>query len=1002
GITETTVHVTYRPLSRQDVEAARGSVLGVPIPDLSLRVLDRHLGPQPIGVPGEIHVGGAGLAQGYLGRPELTAERFVPDPFGAPGSRLYRSGDLARYLADGDLEYLGRIDHQVKIRGFRIELGEIEAALTSQPEVREAVVLAREDAPGDKRLVAYLVASDEVPSGVLRDRLKAKLPEYMVPSAFVTLPTLPLTANGKVDRKALPAPESVSAVQPRERVAPRNELERFLAGLWPRETGEIGIEDDFFELGGNSITGALLINRLQAALGEIVHVVVIFDAPTISLMAAYLIENHPEAVARVWGIEAAGRMERTERVDAGKVARMRALIRPLAPLARSGPKNPPAVFVLAPPRSGTTLLRVLLGGHPRLFAPPERAVLEVRGCTAGEATRITEGWAEAGWTSRQVYGQLQDWLGERILVDKTPSYALDRSILERAEEDFSEPLYVHLVRHPYGMIRSFEEAKLDQIFFRQEHPFGRRELAELIWLVSQENILGFLEGVPPHRRHQVHFEDLLRDPEGELRRLCGFLGLEWDPAMVRPYEDSGRRMTDGIHAESRMLGDVKFHTHSGIDASTAERWREAYREDFLGVPTAEMAKALGYDIQVARSAATIPRRAWQAGELRPVSFAQQRLWFLDRLEPESAAYNLAGALRLDGSLDVAALAGALGAIVRRHESLRTTFAERDGEPKQVVAEAAVLSVPVADLSGLPPAAREEEARRLAAAEARRPYDLTRGPLLRSVLLRLDGRQHALLFGMHHIVSDGWSLGVFVRELGAFYAALAAGEPAIVPELPIQYADFVAWQREFLAGPVMAERLAWWTRQLSGAPQVVELPLDRPRPAVQSHRGASLAASFGHGMDLRLEALGRRLGVTPFMALLAGFATLLSRYGSQNDVVVGSPVANRGSSELEDLIGFFANTLALRVDLAGDPTFAELAGRVREMALGAYARQDVPFEHLVSELRPDRDLSHTPVFQVVLALQNIPRSRLELPGLTLSRLEADAGQSQFDLSLFLSP
>ncbi|HEY4589948.1 MAG TPA: sulfotransferase, partial [Thermoanaerobaculia bacterium] len=505
--------------------------------------------------------------------------------------------------------------------------------------------------------------------------------------------------NGKVDRKALPAPEAAAPAQPRERLAPRSELERFLAELWrtvPGAPGEIGIADDFFELGGSSITGALLINRLQAALGEIVQVVVIFDAPTIESMAAYLIENHPQAVARVWGEESLGAAtvgrERAERVDETQVAQMRGLIRPLSPLLHGGPKNHrPAVFVLAPPRSGTTLLRVMLGGHPRLFAPPElellsyntlaerrasysgrdafwleglvRAVMEIRGCTAEEATGITDRWADEERTAREVYGELQEWLEGRILVDKTPSYALDPAILQRAEEDFAEPFYVHLVRHPYGMIRSFEEAKLDQIFFRQAHPFGRRELAELIWLVSQENILAFLAGVPARRRHRVRFEDLLREPEGELRRLCGFLGLGFDPAMARPYEDKARRMTDGIHAESRMLGDVKFHTYSGVDASVAERWRQDLREDFLGLPTARMANALGYDLPAGGSTAAIPRRAWRAGDLRPVSFAQQRLWFLDQLEPGGFAYNLAGAVRLAGTLDAAALAGALSGIV---------------------------------------------------------------------------------------------------------------------------------------------------------------------------------------------------------------------------------------------------------------------------------------------------------------------------------------------------
>nr|QEO74125.1 condensation domain-containing protein [uncultured bacterium] len=1037
GITETTVHVTYRPLSRKDVEEARGSVIGVPIPDLSLRVLDRDLRLQPIGVPGEIHVGGEGLALGYLGRPELTAERFLPDPFGPAGARLYRSGDLARYLPDGDVEYLGRIDQQVKIRGFRIELGEIETALTSQPEIREAVVLAREDKPGDKRLVAYLVAERELPAGELRERLKAKLPEYMVPAAFVTLPALPLTSNGKVDRKQLPVPEAASSAQKRERVAPRTGLELSLADLWQTalsSSGEVGIEDDFFELGGNSITGAILINRLQEALGEIVHVVVIFDAPTVERMATYLIGNHTEAVARVWGEESLGGAvvgrERVERIGAASVEQMRGLVRPLPLLEHSGPKNQPAVFVLAPPRSGTTLMRVLLGGHPRLFAPPElellsyntlterkvtytgrdafwleglvRAVMEIRGCGAEGATEIIAAWEKEGWTARRTYGQLQEWLGERILVDKTPSYALDPAILHRAEEDFEEPLYVHLVRHPYGMIRSFEEAKLDQIFFRQAHPFTRRELAELIWLVSQENILSFLEQVPERRRHLVRFEDLVSDPEPVLRGLCDFLGLDFHPAMLRPYEDRSRRMTDGVHAESRMLGDVKFHTHSGIDASTAERWREAYQEDFLGAPTASMAVALGYEVRAGGTSAAIPRRDWQPGEPRPLSFSQQRLWFLDRLEPASYAYNIAGAVRLTGPLDVAALSGALGTIIHRHESLRTTFGERDGEPYQVIAEPVPMLLPVFDLSGLPAAVREDEARRVATAESRRAFDLARGPLVRFSLLRLGAQEHGLALGMHHVISDGWSLGIFVRELGKLYRSRVAGVTAILPDLLVQYSDYAAWQREWLSGAAMEERLSWWIWQLGGAPQVIDLPLDRPRPPVQSFRGGRGYLAIGSQVWERLEALARRLGVTPFMALLAGYATLLHRYGSQSDIVVGTPIANRSRAELENLIGFFANTLALRVDLSGDPGFGDLARRVRAVALGAYARQEVPFERLVEELRPERSLSHAPVFQIALALQNLPESDLDLGDVALSRLPVDAGAAQFDLALFLNP
>ncbi|HEY4573462.1 MAG TPA: condensation domain-containing protein, partial [Thermoanaerobaculia bacterium] len=317
-------------------------------------------------------------------------------------------------------------------------------------------------------------------------------------------------------------------------------------------------------------------------------------------------------------------------------------------------------------------------------------------------------------------------------------------------------------------------------------------------------------------------------------------------------------------------------------------------------------------------------------------------------------------------------------------------------------EPAPLPLPLLDLSALPAAAREEEVLRVAIAEARRPYDLARGPLVRSALLRLGDREHVLLAGMHHIVSDGWSMGVFIRELGALYRALATAEPAALPELPIQYADFAAWQRRWLSGEVLAEQLAWWTGQLAGAPQVVELPLDHPRPAFQSYRGGRADLWLESGLEERLGTVIRQLGVTPFMALLAGFATLLHRYGGQPDVVVGTPIANRGRAELEDLIGFFANTLALRVDLSGDPGFDALACRVREVALGAYAHQDIPFERLVNELRPERSLSHSPVFQVMLGLQNLPESGLDLAGLTLSPLKLNAGGTQFDLSLFFHP
>ncbi|MFL6291918.1 MAG: amino acid adenylation domain-containing protein [Thermoanaerobaculia bacterium] len=692
---------TQRSVSFFEVPRA-GSALGKEVLPLGrgmegcqLLVLNRSGALAGIGEAGEIHLRSRHLARGYLGDEALTAERFLPNPLvAAPeeGDRVYKTGDLGRYLPDGGVEFAGRADFQVKLRGFRIELGEVEAALARFPGVRECVVIVREDRPGDRRLVGYLVGS-LLPAEVaaaqrdLRAFLAARLPDYMVPTSFVTLPALPLTRTGKVDRRALPPP--VEEHREAERAVEKSPVEELLAGIWSDLLGVSGVapEDSFFELGGQSLLATRMISRVRTVLGVDLPLRAVFEEPTLAGFAA------------------------------------------LAERAREG-GAPPSLPLVRVPRTG--------------------------------------------------------------------------------------PL--------------------------------------------------------------------------------------------------------------------------------------------------------------------------------PTSFAQQRLWFLDQLEPGSSAYNLSGGVRLAGALDVTALAGALSGIVRRHESLRTVFVEEDGQPRQMVGEAAGFPVALFDLSGLPAAAREAEVRRIAAAEARRPYDLARGPLVRCTLVRLEEREHALLVGMHHIVADGWSLGIFVRELGPLYRGEA------LPELPIQYADYASWQRGWLRGELLEERLAWWKFHLGGAPQVVELPLDHPRPAVQSYRGRRAYLT----LESDLDEVARRLGVTPFMILLGAFATLLARYGSQPDVVVGTPIANRGRAELEDLIGMFANTLALRVDLSGDPGFDELARRVRQVALGAYAHQDIPFERLVDELRPERDLSHSPVFQVMLALQNLPGAQLDLAGLTLSPLEFEVDRTQFDLSLFLFP
>ncbi|HOG48034.1 MAG TPA: amino acid adenylation domain-containing protein, partial [Anaerolineae bacterium] len=371
---------------------------------------------------------------------------------------------------------------------------------------------------------------------------------------------------------------------------------------------------------------------------------------------------------------------------------------------------------------------------------------------------------------------------------------------------------------------------------------------------------------------------------------------------------------------------------------------------------------------------------------------------MDQFQPGSPAYNIPLAVRASGSLDAGVLQRVLDEIVRRHEALRTTFAAVDGRPVQVIAPQLALPLGHIDLSGLPQGQREVEVRRLAQEEACRPFDLARGPLLRATLLRLGAEEQIIQLTMHHIVSDGWSMGVLVGEVAALYGALAAGRPSPLAELPIQYADFAQWQRERLQGRLLEEQLGYWKAQLGGEPAVLELPGSRPRPAVPSGRGATLSVSLPWQLADGLAALAGQEGATPFMALLAGFQALLARYTGQEDVCVGSPIANRNRSEIEGLIGFFVNTLVLRTDLSGQPSFRELVRRVRQVALGAYAHQDLPFEMLVDALQPARDMSHSSLFQVMFIVQNAPVQGWELPGLALRRLEVDSGTATFDLTL----
>ncbi|HEX7313571.1 MAG TPA: condensation domain-containing protein, partial [Pyrinomonadaceae bacterium] len=384
----------------------------------------------------------------------------------------------------------------------------------------------------------------------------------------------------------------------------------------------------------------------------------------------------------------------------------------------------------------------------------------------------------------------------------------------------------------------------------------------------------------------------------------------------------------------------------------------------------------------------------------PVSYSQKGLWLMSRFEPRSAAYNIATALRLTGALKVDVLERSLNEIVRRHESLRTTFAMIEERLVQVVHPSQTLRIETEDLAHLPEAERAERVGQLATAHAQEPFDLSRCPLIRLKLLRLAGDEHVLLLSIHHIIGDGWSTGVFVGEMATLYKAYSAGLPSPLAELPIQYADFALWQEEWLSGAMLESHLSYWRQQLEGAPPVLELPADRPRPAVESFKGAVHPLVLSARLTKMLKELSHQEGATLFMTLLAAFQTLLYRYTGQQDIVVGSAIANRDRAETEQLIGFFVNTLALRTKLAGNPRFTELLKNVREMTLGAYAHQNAPFELLVEALQPKRDLSRSPVFQVMFILQNALTSVLELADVTLKTLNVDNKTAKFDLTLWM--
>lgn len=1117
GITETTVHVTARRVRARDLAPKAGSLIGRPLGDLRAYVLDQQMELLPTGVPGELYVGGSGVARGYLERPDLSAERFVPDPFsGVPGARLYRTGDRVRYRAKGELEYLGRVDQQVKIRGFRIEPGEIESALEKHEEVREAIVVATNDASDEPRLIAYIVAERDSEPG------QRKLDE--------ALDSAELSAE-QVAQWQMIFNENYS--QPGERSDPAfniagwknsytgkpfaieemrewldQTIERILS-LRPRQVLEIGcgagllllrlapvceryVGTDFSPLALDYIQQALserpetltqleLLNQaadnfdgiepgsfdlvilnsvvqyfpsidylLRVVEGALKVVrpggsIFIGDVRTLSLLEAFHcavqlhqapaslpVEQLQQRVARHMAQEEelivepaffAALRQRFPRIGEVQVLHKRGRYHNemtqfrydviLRTRTSAATINTRVMDWQEEELTLTVLPRLLSETQPealaltnvpnaRVFTPLKALELlarDERPETVGDLREILHQMGAKDSVDPEVVASLTDKLSyDALLCWSTTGSQGSFDIVCKSQAWSDQPVGSfgstngHL--DPWS---KYANNPLEGRFARRLAPKLRTFLQEQLpeFMIPSAFVLMDAMPLTPHGKIDRRALPVPEQGRPELESIYVAPRSETEKELAAMFAQVLGVTQVGVRDNFFDLGG-----HSLLATQLLARMLETFpgkeitlRHIFESPTVAALAleiEATGSVSQKFPPLLTIPRDK----EL-PLSFAQQRLWFLDQLEPNKATYNFPAAVQFTGALNIAALAQSFNEVVRRQEALRTRFRMRDGRPVQIITKCLELSLPIVDLSSLPRWSVDTEIERLSRLEAERAFNLSDDILLRTRVLRASANEHLVLLNMHHIISDGWSVGVLVKEVAKLYEAYANGKAPSLPPLPIQYADYAHWEREWLQGEVLDKQLDYWKQQLADAPPL-ELPADRMRPPTPTHGGAYEEFEVDAELTARLSELSRRLNSTLFMTLMASWQALLHRYSGQGDIVVGTPIANRHQAETEDLIGFFVNMLAIRTDLTGDPTFRELVMRVRETALGAYAHQALPFEKLIGELQPERDARHTPLMQVVLALQNAPQADLTSFDLKLTYVGINTNTAKFDI------
>ncbi|WP_454195038.1 amino acid adenylation domain-containing protein [Nocardia sp. Marseille-Q1738] len=978
GPTEAAVEVTFHEVSDTDFETVP---IGRPIWNTRAYVLDGRLRPVPVGVPGELYLAGAQLARGYLGRAGRTGDRFIADPFGPAGERMYRTGDLAMWTAAGELELLGRTDSQVQIRGLRIDHGEIESALLAVPGIGQAAVLVRDDRGAGEQLVAYLVATGPVEIATVREAVAERLPGYLVPEAFVVLDRFPVDSSGKLDRTALPAP----AFEPIVFQAPRGVAERLVAQAFTDllRVTEVGVDDDFFALGGDSLSATRLAARLSKATGAEVAVRTIFDAPTVRALARRITVHRPIEVAPVtpppsegvalspMGTEpvaspSKGAAAGLSPVESAPVVSLPTRTRRVALPSEVEPG------ASAPVETGSV---VSLPGGSGTVSPSEAEAVALSSVGSAPVVSVPTESGGVASASSEVEPVALSPAGTGSVV--SPLLGTGRVALpSEVEPGASAPVETGSVVSLPGGSGTVSPSEPEAVALSS------------VGSAPVESVPTAGEGAasPSSRAEPVALaragtEPVVSPPVGPV--ASSSVGSA--PVVSVPTE-SGRVASRSSRAEPV--------------ASTPVGTRRVVLPPTATGPVVSPPSETG-------TVALPPLTPQERGGPIPLSIAQQRMWFLNRFDTASGGYNIPFALRLTGALNVPALEAAIADVIARHETLRTLYPEHDGVATQVLLPAGTKLV---ELVARPvPAAQVSE---LLGAATRAGFDVTAEVPLRVRLWRVEdeaptGAQvHVLLFVVHHIVADGWSFAPLTRDLtNAYVARCASIAPAWGP-LPVQYADFAIWQRAALGSAddpasVLSAQLSYWTDRLAGLPDVLTLPSDRPRPAVATNRGGVLTGRLDAALHQQIRDFAAAHRATPFMVLHTALAVLLSRYGANADVVIGAPVDGRGAEALDDVVGTFVNTLVLRTEVRRDTSLAELLASVRATDLAAFDHAAVPFAQVVEAVNPVRSQAHAPLYQVALTLRNQLTPEFRLHRLAIAAFQVGPAPIHLDLDWTLT-